>query len=153
MRWFENNFAKAGRFLDERIEGLQDAYRRLSDRPSYRIARTRERITDWFRDRFDRARELIEDAKRSLPTHDGPVPGFVWPLVLMCVVASAGLTYVVTTSMSAPAATPEELELQRTVRKRASGEHSPFEAFVRQPQNREPPKAAPKAGTKDRSGG
>jgi len=146
MRWFEDNFSRTGRWIDEWIEAAHDFFRRLFERPGERIERSSGRLRDWFSERWSSICERCHEALGEMRSTDRSVPGFVWPLLILCVGASVLLTYVVTTSMSVPGPTRAELELQNSVRKRTESTRSPFDAFLSQPPDRATSGAKPKLG-------
>jgi len=149
MRWFETNLSYFGRFLDESIENIQDRLRRSGSGPSIstRLRDAGERARDSVRDAGEKATEGVETLVRNMRSDDRPVPLYIWPMVAMTVVATAGFTYMMTSSLALPAPTAEEVEMQRTMRREATRTKSAFEAFASQaPRAETAPKKAVSPG-------
>lgn len=148
MRWFETNLSNFGRFLDERIESIQDYLGRAQRGPSIRsrIRDARERASERVRDAGEKASESVETLVRNMRSDDRPVPNYIWPMIVLTVVATAGFTYVLTSSFSGPTPTAEEMEMQRTLRKDAARTRSAFEFFTAQPARPEAPSKPVSAG-------
>lgn len=149
MRWFETNLSNVGRFLDEMIESVHDRMRRARSGPTIgsRIRDAGERARESVRDASEKASDGVESLVRTMRSDDRPVPLYIWPMIIMTIVATAGFTYMMTSSMAVPPPTAEEMELQRAMRKEGARTRSAFEAFTSQPIRPDPQaKAAPAPG-------
>ncbi len=146
MQWFEENLSRLGRRIDETIEAIQSRLQQRSAGPTMgsRVREVRERATESVRHATERVGEEVDHLVRSMKSEGGAVPRHVWPLMILAIAASAGLTYMFTgggTSIPAPTAT--ELREQEELRRDAARRRSAFDSFVS--QDRRAIKPAPPA--------
>jgi hypothetical protein len=147
MRWFEENLSRLGRAIDETIERVQDRVRYGSAGPSIgsRMREAQERAAESVRHASERVGEGVGQFVRSMKEDDRPTPRYLLPVLILTVVATAGVTFVLTGSGgSLPPPTLSELRTQDEIRRDIQRRRSPFESFVAQDRTAE--NAATKKG-------